>query len=65
MFRIVKWWPMVPEARQPATQEEFKSRESAEIAAMRLREEMPNRRFGVVTAEPPARDKLLDDSDYD
>jgi hypothetical protein len=47
-FQVVKWWPMVPEARQPATQEKHTSREAAEIEAQRLRDEMPSRRFGVV-----------------
>jgi hypothetical protein len=48
MFQIVKWWPMAPELRQPATLRLYGSREEAEVVAQRLREEMPNRRFGVV-----------------
>ncbi len=55
MFQILKWWPMVPNAPQLATQEIFPTSESAEIVAAQLREDMPNRRFEVVpTEEIPA-----------
>lgn len=50
-FQVVKWWPQVPTARQLATQEKHASREAAEIEAQRLREEMPSRRFGVVSIQ--------------
>ena len=46
-FRIIKWWPGVPEAKQPAILQTFADRELAERVKESLERDMPHRQFAV------------------
>jgi hypothetical protein len=46
-YRIVKWWPSVPQAKQPAVQQVFTDRELAERIKTSLEQDMPHRCFAV------------------
>ncbi len=46
-FVVVKWWPLVPESIQVATQETFTDKVKAQKVADALQADNPQRRFSV------------------
>jgi len=46
-YIIVKWWPAVPQLKQPATRETFTDKAEAERVKAELEEAMPGRRFAI------------------